>query len=83
MYGDKPTIMCINNFSKFPIYSVDFGNGIPIRAIPHNLGDSMLIWPAPPEQGGLEIYFASVVAHAVNKLSAKDPWLEEMRQFSG
>lgn len=55
----KPTLFNINNFSKLPIYDVDFGSGRPVSAIPHDLGDQILVWPARPEKGGVEVYFAA------------------------
>lgn len=44
----KPTVFYINNFSKLPIYEVDFGFGKPISVLPHDLSDQVVIWPAPP-----------------------------------
>ncbi len=28
----------------------------PVRVIPHDLPDPLLIWPAPPDRGGVEGY---------------------------
>lgn len=75
MHMKKPTTVYINNFSRLPVYTVDFGNGIPVKVFPHNPGDPVVIWPAPPEQGG-------VAARAVHKLGADDPRFDEMRRFS-
>ncbi len=39
-----------------------------------------MIWPAPPEQGGVEIYFGGLYARALKELPADDPWWSEMRR---
>jgi hypothetical protein len=68
MHAKKPTILYMNNFSKLHIYDIDFGPGKPVRVIPHNLHDQVLIWPAPPDTGGVEIYFSGVPIRYVNTL---------------
>jgi shikimate O-hydroxycinnamoyltransferase len=68
MHAARPTVFYINNVSKLPVYDVDFGTGKPIRVIPHNLGDPILIWPAPTALGGVEVYFSSVLARKMNKM---------------
>ncbi len=60
MHAKKPTIIYLNNFSKLHIYDIDFSSGKPIKVIPHNLLDQVLIWPAPPTRGGVEVYFSGV-----------------------
>jgi hypothetical protein len=74
-----------NSFARFPVYDLDFGCGSrparPIRAIPHNLGDPILFWPAPPSVGGLELYFSGRLARAVRRLAKDDPWWTELRCF--
>ncbi|NSW77186.1 MAG: hypothetical protein HPY68_10545, partial [Candidatus Atribacteria bacterium] len=47
MYSRKPTVFQVNNLSRFPIYEVDFGSGKPVLAIPPDLPNPILIWPAP------------------------------------
>ncbi|MDW7729283.1 MAG: hypothetical protein SCJ94_04665, partial [Bacillota bacterium] len=58
MFTKKPTIAYLNNFSKLHIYDIDFGSGEPIRVIPHDLHDQVVIWPAPSAKGGVEVYFS-------------------------
>jgi hypothetical protein len=68
MHAKKPTIVYLNNFSKLHIYDIDFGLGLPVRVIPHNLYDQVLIWPAPPTAGGVEVYFSGVPIRYVSAL---------------
>ena len=79
----KPEAAYINSFTKFPIYEVDFGVDDkpikPVCVIPHNLQDPILIWPAPPEVGGIEIYFTGSFARALQKQG--DDWWRQMLQF--
>jgi shikimate O-hydroxycinnamoyltransferase len=62
MHAKKPTVAYINNFSKLPIYDLDFGSGKPRFVIPHDLGDQVVIWPAHPGKGGVEVYFSGIPA---------------------
>ncbi len=82
MFGNKPTLLYINNFSKFPIYCTDFGAGNPVYVIPHDLPDPILIWPDPGLLGGVEVYFTNSLACAVEKLQAGDPLLAEIDKYS-
>ena len=68
MNAKKPTIIYLNNFSRLHIYDIDFGTGSPVKVIPHNLKDQVVIWPAPPAVGGVEIYFSGVPVRYVSKL---------------
>ncbi len=68
MNAKKPTVIYLNNFSRLHIYDIDFGTGSPVKVIPHNLKDQVVIWPAPPAVGGVEIYFAGVPIRYVRKL---------------
>ncbi len=83
MHGARPTISYINNFARLPIYDVDFGTPSaplrPRRAIPHDLPDPILLWPAPPDQGGLELYLTGSPEKAIRELSTDDPWWAELR----
>jgi hypothetical protein len=85
VHASRPTITYVNNFSKLPIYEVDFGDeGRPVRpvlAIPHDLPDPVLIWPAPPERGGVEVFFTGRAARALRRLDPADPWWQDLRQF--
>lgn len=49
----KP-IMAVNNQIKFDVYAADFGCGQPIRVIPQDVGDHVMIFPS--REGGAEIY---------------------------
>ena len=60
MYARKPTTIYLNNFSKLHIYDINFGSGEPVRVIPHDLGDQIVIWPAPPDKGGVAVYFTGI-----------------------
>jgi hypothetical protein len=68
MHAKKPTIVYLNNFSRLHIYDVNFGMGIPHKVIPHNLKDQVVIWPASPAIGGVELYFAGVPLRYVHTL---------------
>jgi len=70
MHAKKPTIIYINNFTKLHIYDIAFGAGSPVKVIPHNLQDQVVIWPASPADGGVELYFAGVPIRYVNELEA-------------
>ncbi|MBF8269283.1 MAG: hypothetical protein HW386_992 [Gammaproteobacteria bacterium] len=78
MLGRRPTLFYTNSFWKFPVYDVVFGEAArpvrPVRAIPHNLGDPIVLWPAaPPSVGGVELYFSGTLARAVERLGKDDP----------
>jgi hypothetical protein len=60
MYARKPTTIYLNNFSKLHIYDINFGSGEPVRVIPHDLGDQIVVWPAPPARGGVAVYFTGI-----------------------
>lgn len=81
----KPTLFYTNSFAKFPVYDLDFGSEShpirPVRVVPHNLGDPILLWPAPPDVGGIELYFSGTLARAVGRLGKSDPWWEALRRF--
>ena len=81
----RPTVVYLNNFSRLPIYDVDFGTPgrsmTPVRVVPHDLPDPVLIWPAPPALGGVEVYLTGRMAHAVWRRAPDDPWWSELRRF--
>jgi hypothetical protein len=58
----------VKNFSKLHIYDIDFGSGLPVKVIPHNLSDQVVIWPAPPAVGGVEVYFSGIPIRYVSLL---------------
>lgn len=60
MFARKPTTIYLNNFSKLHIYDINFGSGEPVRVIPHDLGDQIVVWPAPPAKGGVAVYFTGI-----------------------
>ncbi|MCP4131015.1 MAG: hypothetical protein GY754_08555 [bacterium] len=82
MLTKKPTAIYINNFSRFHIYDANFGYGKPICVLPHDLYDPVLIWPAHPSKGGLEVYFAGRNYARINKMKKDDPWLNELERYS-
>lgn len=83
MFRRRPTLLYTNSFRKLPVYDVDFGDDArelrPVRAIPHNLGDPILLWPAPPPLGGIDLYFSGRLARAVSRLDADHPWWDRLR----
>ncbi len=83
--GRRPTLFYTNTFSKFPVYALELGTESrpvrPVRAVPHNLGDPILIWPAPPAVGGVELYFSGTLARAAARLDADDGWWAALRRF--
>jgi len=81
LHSKKPTLIHINNFSKLHIYDIDFGFSKPVSVIPHDLGDQILIWPAHPKKGGVEVYFAGMPARIIHKLEKKDSWIHEMKKY--
>jgi hypothetical protein len=81
MYSKRPTVIYINNFSRLHIYDIDFGPGRPVSVIPHDLSDPVLIWPASPAKGGVEVYFSNIHARRIGKLREGDAWLREMKQY--
>jgi hypothetical protein len=87
MHLPRPDVLYINNFARMPIYDLDFGTADapirPVLAIPHDLPDPVLIWPAPPGQDGVEVYFTGVAARAVATQSADGVWWTRMRRFGG
>jgi hypothetical protein len=68
MFANKPTIIYLNNFSKLHVYDTDFGSGKPVRVIPHDLHDQVVIWPAPPGKDGVEVYFSGIPTRYVQRL---------------
>jgi hypothetical protein len=83
MHGARPTISYINNFSRLPIYDACFGTAehpiAPMRVIPHDLPDPLLLWPSPPGQSGLELYLTGSPDHASRALPAEHPWWAALR----
>lgn len=81
--GKKPTVPYINSFVRFPVYDVHFGTASapvsPVLVIPHNLPDPILVWPAPPEKTGLEVYFTGVSARAVMRQKQGGAWWQELK----
>ncbi len=84
-HSRRPQMIYLNSFAKFPIYEVDFGGdnnpNPPVYVIPHVLPDPVLIWPAPPARGGIEVFLTGALAKALMRLSSDDPWWQEMLQF--
>ncbi|HET7133558.1 MAG TPA: hypothetical protein VFJ95_14995 [Gammaproteobacteria bacterium] len=52
-----------------------------MRAIPHNLGDPILVWPAPPAVGGLELYFSGPLARALGRAGGDERWRQELLRY--
>ena len=83
--GRRPSLLYTNSLAKFPIHEVDFGKpsrpARSVRAIPQNVGEPVLLWPAPPEAGGVELYVGGAFARAVKRLRPSDSWWRELRHF--
>lgn len=83
IYNYKPSVYYLNNFSKFPIYGVDFGDCArplhPVLVIPHNLPDPILIWPAPPSKEGVEVYLTGFLARGALKQPKDGAWWRSLR----
>lgn len=81
----RRALLYTNSFARFPVYDLDFGTPAhpirPVRVIPHNLGDPILVWPAPAQVGGVEVYFSGALARAVGRLAKDDPWWIQLRRF--
>ncbi len=79
----RPPVTYINNFARMPVYDLDFGEPgspiRPVRAIPHDLPDPFLLWPAPPDQGGIEVYLTGVAARAAARQPPDGDWWTELR----
>ncbi|MFH1466585.1 MAG: acyltransferase [Pseudomonadota bacterium] len=82
MHTARPTVFYVNSFVKMPVYDVDFGTPEapvrPLRAIPHDLPDPILLWPAPPDRGGVELYLTGRLADALARRGAEDAWWREL-----
>ncbi|MBN1336060.1 MAG: hypothetical protein JXB39_08880 [Deltaproteobacteria bacterium] len=77
-YTRRPTVFYVNNFARMPVYDVDFGTGPPVRVVPHDLPDPILVWPAPPGRKGVEVYLAGVLDRA-SRAWGDDAWWAELR----
>ncbi|MBN1410371.1 MAG: hypothetical protein JW969_05970 [Spirochaetales bacterium] len=81
MNTKHPRLVYINNFSKIHVYDIDFGQGIPVMVIPHNLYDPIVIWPAHPSKGGVEVYFSGQFAHKIMGLEEGNPWQVRLKNL--
>lgn len=79
MNAKRPTTIYLNNFSRFPMYDVDFGKGKPISIIPHDLPDAVKVFPTPDDKG-VNIFFMGYLAKYYNKLPNKTKWLDSFLQ---
>ena len=81
MMRRRPSHIYTNSFATYPIYDLDFGGVRPIRVVPPNLGDPVMIWPAPPDVGGVEVHVGGPFARHLRTLADDDPWWSAFRQF--
>lgn len=85
MHTKKPTLFYFNNFAKFPIYETNFGDDTaplrPALVIPHDLPDPLMLWPAPPDKGGLELYLTGRLAQAVSTPEAMSRWRSALQSL--
>jgi hypothetical protein len=85
MHAARPTLAYVNSFVRLPLYDVDLGaNGRPLNpchVVPHDLPDPVLIWPAPPARGGVEVYLTGTAARALARRPPGDGWWRELRRF--
>lgn len=77
MNSKKPTVIYINNFSRFPMYDIDFGTGRPFRILPHDLPDAIKIFPSPDGRG-VEVYLSGYLAKYYNRLKNKEEWWRKL-----
>jgi len=61
-----------------PVYDLDFGSGKPQFVIPHDLLDQVLIWPAHPDKGGVDVYFSGIPARVIQKLKIDRSFLQDL-----
>lgn len=80
MHRTRATLTYFNSFARAPVYALDFGGGPPSRVIPHDLPDPYLVWPAPPDRGGLELYLTGVAARAA---LGRPAWWDALASFGG
>lgn len=52
-YSTTPNSIMVNDFRRFPIYKLDFGEGIPAKVYPNDLPDMIKVWPAAPDKKGV------------------------------
>jgi len=67
MSAKRPMNIYINNFSRFPVYDIDFGHGMPFRILPNDLPDAVKIFPSPSGEG-VEIYLTGYPARYYNRI---------------
>lgn len=65
-------IMAVNNQSKFDVYGVDFGAGRPLRVIPQDVGDHIMIFPS--YDGGAEVYIRDFTSLKRQKELREPEW---------
>lgn len=76
----KGAVMGINNQSKFDVYGVDFGAGRPLRVIPQEVGDHIMMFPAA--DGGMEIYMRDFASRKRQKKLLESEWLDKFTEAS-
>lgn len=79
MNAKRPTTIYLNNFSRFPMYDVDFGTGKPTGIIPHDLPDAVKIFPTQDGKGA-DVFFMGYLAKYYNKLPDKSEWFNSFLQ---
>lgn len=78
MNAARPNCFYVNNLLKFPVYSLDFGNGTPYQSLPNDLPDAFKLWPSPPDNPGVDMYLRGRLAKKYNQLGDKTGWLEKL-----
>lgn len=69
----------LNNQSKMPVYEVDFGAGKPLRVIPQDVGDNILLFPS--RDGGMEVYLQDSMNTKQQKKLFTSEWQSKLYDF--
>ena len=71
MTAKRPTTLYINDFMKFPLYNVDFGEGELVAVLPHDLPDQIRFWPMPSDGPGVEVLFTGSLGKIMDAAGAR------------
>lgn len=86
LFHPKPNTFYISNLSNAPIYSLDFGDDdTPIKPVfvaPPDNPVPILVWPAPPESKGVEIYISGLLTRTLEKKGVVEEWKSELLALS-
>jgi len=69
----------INSQTKLPAYDVNFSNKKPLRVIPQEVADSVLVYP--DGNGGVEVYIRDYMHTKRQKKLLTDEWQDKIFSF--